>query len=63
MQFSIGDITSCCYALIEALPLVRAINLPSKEAKITTLYERCKDREPDSSMVKKLEKIVISKAS
>ncbi len=62
-SFAEGDITSCCYSLIEALPLVRAINLPSKEAKINALYERCRDREPDSSMVKKLEKIVILKAS
>ncbi len=58
-----GDISSCCYSLIEALPIVRAINLPSKEEKMYKLYERCKELEPDSSMLKRLEKILLSKAS
>jgi tetratricopeptide (TPR) repeat protein len=58
-----GDISSCCYSLLEALPIARAINLPSKEENIYNLYASCKDREPGSPVVKKLEKIVISKAS
>ena len=61
--FAEGDITSCCYSLIEALPIVRAINLPSKEERINSLYESCKEREPGSSVVQKLGKIVTSKAS
>lgn len=61
--FAEGDISSCCYSLIEALPIVRAISLPSKEKKITDLYERCYKREPNSSVVKRLGKMVTSKAS
>jgi tetratricopeptide (TPR) repeat protein len=61
--FAEGDITSCCYSLIEALPIVRAINLPSKEERINTLYVSCNEREPSNSVVKKLGKIVTSKAS
>jgi tetratricopeptide (TPR) repeat protein len=61
--FAQGDISSCCYSLIEALPIVRAINLPSKEQKISTLYEHCSERDPNSSLVKKLGKMVTSKAS
>jgi tetratricopeptide (TPR) repeat protein len=61
--FAQGDISSCCYSLIEALPIVRAINLPSKEGKITDLYHRCNEREPGSSIVKKLGKMVIATAS
>jgi tetratricopeptide (TPR) repeat protein len=58
-----GDISSCCYSLFDALPIVRAINLPSKEASIYDLYVSCKDRAPSSSGVKKLEKMVMAKAS
>jgi hypothetical protein len=58
--FAEGDFTSCCYSLIEALPIVRAINLPGKEDKIISLYESCKEREPGNSVVIKLGKMVIS---
>jgi tetratricopeptide (TPR) repeat protein len=58
-----GDISSCCYSLLEALPITRAINLPSKEENIYNLYTSCKDREPGSSVVRKLERIVASRAS
>lgn len=58
-----GDISSCCYSLMEALPIVRALNLPSKETKIINLYEQCSEREPQSVVVKSLGKIVTSKAS
>ena len=61
--FAEGDISSCCYSLLEALPIARAINLPSKEVSIYSLYTSCKDRDPSSSVVKKLEKIVTAKAS
>src|SRR5260370_36694366 len=61
--FAQGDFSSCCYSLIEALPIVRAINLPSKEEKITELYECCSKREPTSSVVKTLGKMALSKAS
>lgn len=61
--FAQGDISSCCYSLIDALPIVRAINLPSKEEKISNLYERCSEQEPNNSIVRKLGKMVTSKAS
>ena len=61
--FAQGDINSCCYSLLEALPIARAINLPSKEQRIYTLYASCKNRESGSSIVKKLEKIIMSEAS
>jgi tetratricopeptide (TPR) repeat protein len=56
--FAEGDISSCCYSLIEALPIVRAINLPRKEQKVTSLYTLCNEREPSSTVVKKLGKMV-----
>ena len=61
--FMQGDIPSCCYLLLEALPIVRALSLPSKEAKIAGLYQQCNTREPGSVVVKSLGKMVISKAS
>lgn len=61
--FAQGDISSCCYSLVEALPMVRAINLPSKEGKITDLYGYCNEREPGNSVVKRLGKMVTAKVS
>ena len=61
--FAQGDISSCCYSLIEALPIVRALHLPGKEGKITDLYHRCNERESGNSVVKQLGRMVISKAS
>jgi len=61
--FARGDISSCCYSLIEALPIARAVNLPGKEEKIAALYARCNQRDPGSSLVKKLGKMVTAKAS
>lgn len=52
--FAQGEIAACCYSLLEALPVVRAINLPGKEQKITSLYEHCKLCQPQSSVVKSL---------
>ena len=62
-SFAQGDISSCCYSLIEVLPIVRAINLPSKEEKITNLYERCNELEPGNSAVKSLGKMILLQAS
>ncbi len=61
--FAQGDISSCCYSLLEALPITRAINLSSKEQRIYTLYASCMDRESSNSVVKKLEKLITSKSS
>ncbi len=61
--FAQGDISSCCYSLIEVLPIARAVNLPGKEEKIAALYARCNQRDPGSSLVKKLGKMITAKAS
>jgi tetratricopeptide (TPR) repeat protein len=61
--FAEGDISSCCYSLLEALPIVRAINLPSKEERIYNLYVGCKDSDSDGSVVQKLGKLIMAKAS
>ncbi len=58
-----GDISACCHVPLEALPIVRAISLPSKETKITHLYKQCRQREPNNAVVKSLGKIVPSQAS
>jgi tetratricopeptide (TPR) repeat protein len=62
-SFAEGDISSCCDSLLEALPIARVLNLSSKEENIYNLYISCRDREPRSSAVKRLEKIFLSKAS
>ena len=61
--FAEGDISSCCDSLLEALPIVRGLSLPSKEERIYSLYTSCKDREPSNSGVRRLEKKVMVKAS
>lgn len=57
--FAQGEIAACCYSLIEALPIVCAINLPSKEEKIVKLSTCCSTRDPDNAVVKKLGKLLI----
>ncbi len=56
--FAENDITSCCYSLIDALPIVRAIKLPSKEESIQSIHERCKNLTPNDAAVKRLEKLL-----
>lgn len=58
--FAQKDITSCCYSLIDALRLARAVQLPSKEARIIAVYEECHKLEPSNSTVKKLERALAS---
>lgn len=63
ISFVQNDIPSCCYSLIEAFPIVRAINLPRKEQKIRDLYGDCREREPGNAIVIRLGKIIMSKES
>jgi tetratricopeptide (TPR) repeat protein len=58
-SFAEGDVSSCGYSLLDALPIARALNLPSKEECIYNLYARCRNCEPGSSVVKKLEKMTM----
>jgi transcriptional regulator with XRE-family HTH domain len=56
--FAEGDVTSCCSSLIDAIPIVRAIQLQSREEPIRSLLEKCKNREPRNDAVMRLEKAV-----
>jgi tetratricopeptide (TPR) repeat protein len=56
--FAEGDVTSCCSSLIDAIPIVRAIQLQSREEPIRSLLEKCKNREPRNDAVIRLEKAV-----
>jgi hypothetical protein len=57
--FAEGDVTSCCSSLIDAIPIVRAIQLQSREEPIRSLLEKCKNREPRNDAVIRLEKAVV----
>ncbi len=57
--FAEGDVTSCCSSLIDAIPIVRAIQLQNREEPIRSLLEKCKNREPRNDAVIRLEKAVI----
>lgn len=54
-----GDITSCCLSLIEALPIVQAIQLQSREGAICSLLERCRQCDAHNEAVKQLEKMLL----
>ncbi len=57
--FAQHDIESCCYSLIDATGIVRAINLPGKQERIVSLYELCKGRSPENTVVRKLEHVLL----
>ena len=54
--FAEGDVTSCCSCLIDALPIVRAIQLHNREQPIRSLLEQCKKQESHNEAVFRLEK-------
>jgi hypothetical protein len=56
--FAEGDISSCCYSIEQVLPLIRVLNLPSKEQRVVSLYASCKNIAPDNKVVLSLAKIV-----
>lgn len=57
------DVTGCCYSLMEAVPIIRAIHLQSREEPIRSLLEKCKKKEARNEVVLRLEKIVMQKNS
>lgn len=58
--FAEEDVTNCCTCLIDALPIVRAIHLHSREKPIHSLLEKCKIQEPRNEAVTRLEKVFAS---
>jgi tetratricopeptide (TPR) repeat protein len=55
------DVESCCYSLIDALNIVRAVKLSSKEDRIVSVYEKCKQIDPGNTSVQSLEKLLLAK--
>ena len=53
------DVNSCCITLLEALTVARAIQLPSKEQRISAMYRQCQTLEPGNFALKKLEKALL----
>jgi tetratricopeptide (TPR) repeat protein len=58
--FAQHEIESCCLTLLDALPIVRAIDMPNREGFMRRLLEKCKQRIPSSEAVKRLEKALDS---
>jgi tetratricopeptide (TPR) repeat protein len=56
--FAQGEIENCCLALLDALPIVRAINMHNREGFIRRLLEKCKQRSSSSEVAKQLEKVL-----
>jgi tetratricopeptide (TPR) repeat protein len=54
------DIDSCCYSLIDALNIVRAVKLSSKEDRILSVYQTCKSLAPGNPTMKRLEKLLLA---
>jgi transcriptional regulator with XRE-family HTH domain len=54
------DVTSCCLSLLEALPIVQAIQLHSREGAIRSLLERCRQRDPHNEAMKRLDKALLT---
>jgi transcriptional regulator with XRE-family HTH domain len=52
------DVSSCCYSLTDALKIVRAVNLTSKEQRICSVYETCKRLDPANISLSVLEKML-----
>jgi hypothetical protein len=51
-----GDADNCCLMLVDALKIVRAVRLESKEQWIRNLCEQCKEKAPRNASVLQLEK-------
>lgn len=54
------DVDSCCYSLIDALNIVRAVKLSSKEERILSVYKTCKSLDPGNATMKSLEKLLLA---
>lgn len=60
--FAEGDFDTCCIMLLDALKVVRAVNLQAKEARIVGMYGLCKENAPSSLAVVKLGKALVKSA-
>lgn len=58
--FAQDDVESCCLSLLDALPVVRAINMQNREGFIRRLFEKCRRHAPSLEAVKRLEKVLAS---
>lgn len=54
------DIDGCCYSLIDALNIVRAVKLSSKEDRILSVYMACKGLASGNPTMKRLEKLLLA---
>jgi tetratricopeptide (TPR) repeat protein len=54
------DVTNCCRALIEAMSIIRAINLSAKKDRVLSLLEECKQLDPQNPEVQQLEMLFSS---
>ncbi len=57
------DVTSCCETLIEAISIIRAIQLSAKEDRVLSLLEQCQQLEPQNPEVLRLETLFSSKSA
>ncbi|MGB8343240.1 MAG: hypothetical protein WCD86_00045 [Ktedonobacteraceae bacterium] len=53
------DVNSCCITLLEALTVARAIQLSSKEQRVSVMFQQCQTLEPGNFALKKLEKALL----
>jgi len=53
------DVNSCCITLLEALTVARAIQLSSKEQRVSVMFQQCRTLEPGNFALKKLEKALL----
>jgi tetratricopeptide (TPR) repeat protein len=58
--FAQDDVESCCLSLLDALPIVRAINMQNREGFIRRLLEKCRQQDPSVESVKRLEQALAS---
>jgi len=61
--FAQDELESCCLSLLDALPIVRAINMQNREGFIRRLLEKCRQQDPSVEAVKRLEKALASAIS
>ncbi len=55
------NVTICCRALIEAMSIIRAINLSAKKDRVLSLLEECRQLEPQNPEVQQLEMLFSSR--
>ncbi|MBV9689236.1 MAG: hypothetical protein JO202_05930 [Ktedonobacteraceae bacterium] len=57
------DVTSCCQIAIEAMGMIRAINLSAKEDRVLSLLEQCRQLESQNPEVLRLETLFSAKSA